>query len=1088
MLPRSPRTARVLATIVGAAVAMGGVSPGAIAHSSAAAETVPLGDFESGTEPWTVVTEGDATGTVSRTTDDARTGTGSARLDVQMPGGIVELVRGVPALDAQSLRFSMRTSDLSAIVVRVSEASGEVHQQRVDLDASNPGWQDLGVTALGGGTGHLAWGGDGDGTWQGPLTQVSLLVDHFRLTDGPAGTMLFDDVVVETSTTAPPALVIEPVVVGNAFDAGQPVQLGFASTAEEISWTVRDAYGASVETGSAAVAGLGGRIPLEVTDVGWYAVDLVATDPDGRVTTGGTDFSVLEPFDLAASDDRRIGVSTHYGQSWDPATIPLVARAGFSSARDEAYWAQQETTPGVFDWTPKVEAYADAFEANDVDFFNILAYGNPLYHAGEAPATQEGWDAYARYALASIDRFGTDDTIYELWNEWNWRDLGGPAGGSAANYAGLVRTTSEAVRAEHPDAYLVAGALAPMNDWQGWVQEFIDLGGLDHVDAFSTHPYVYPGDPEGFVGHIRTIDAMMTAAGHGDMPILMSEHGWPTGSSPRAVTENVQARNLTRAQLLAIANGVQRYTTYDFKDDGTDSDEVEHRFGIIRNEADPRGAYTPKPAYVANAVLTRTIADKPFLREEAPATGVHDVVLDAGAGRELHAAWAAAGAGASALAFTATGDVTVTDLYGIEHVLTPGNDGAVHVAVGPEPVYVSGAITDVEVSTTYALSAEAGAVGSPVAATWQVDNSDGRRVLNVALETGEQDVRARVKPHEQATVEVRLPAAAVAGERVWSATVRSGRADVAYLTARTNVAEAITLTGAHAERPDGSEVLRVRARNNAEIPVELGSVQVDVGGELSSGLEGRALEPGEVASLDVPVTVAAATPWSATVVGSATATAAGVLLPAAEVHDVPEASVVVDGVIDAAVGAQDPLVLTEVAEPAIDGWGGESDLSGRLWLTYDDQALYLSARITDDVHAQPGRGTEIWGGDGLQVGSSSGVAGEADTVHEVGTALTDAGVVDVARWLPTGLAPDTTGITSAVARDEATATTTYEVALSWDALQVHPEDRLLAVTAVFNENDGTGRRGWFSWGEGVAESKDGALFNTLRLLPADGSG
>ncbi|WP_146605050.1 sugar-binding protein [Jiangella anatolica] len=1077
-----PRLTRLMAAVTAAAAiaALAGLAPGAAAESSATSG-VPLGDFETGTSPWFVATAGGATGTVTRTTDDARTGAASARLDVQMPSGIVELVRGVPSIDTDQLRFSLRTTDLRAIVVRAVEAGGEAHQQRIDLDPANGAWQDLTVADLGGGTEHITWGGDGDGVWQGPLTQVSLLVDYFRLTDGPTGTLLVDDVLAVTPPGTAPTLTIEPVVVGNAFDAGQPVRIGFASNAERVSWTVRDAYGNRVETGSAAVAGLGGEIPLQVSAVGWYAVDLVATAAGGVVTTGGTDLSILEPFDPGATTDRRIGVSTHYGQAWDPVTIPLIARAGFSSARDEAYWAQQERTPGVFAWTPKVETYANAFEDNGIDFLNILAYGNPLYHAGEAPATQEGWDAYARYALASMERFGTDDTIYELWNEWNWRDRSGPAGATAANYFGLVRTTSQAVRAQYPDAYLVAGALAPMDDWQAWVQEFVDLGGLDHVDAFSTHPYVFPGEPEAYLAHLQILRSIFAAAGHADMPILITEHGWPTGTSPRAVSETVQARNLTRAQLLAIANGVERYTTYDFKDDGTDSDELEHRFGIIRNEADERGAYTPKPAYVANAILTRTIAGKPFLREETPATGVHDVVLDAGSGDELHAAWATSGAQTSALAFSTTGAVTVTDLYGAEHVLSPGTDGAVHVAVGPEPVYVSGPITGVEVSTTYALETSGGAVGAPVPARWTVDNTDGRRVLNVQLDTGAETTRARVKPHGAATLDVELPATATPGERVWSATVTSGTASVAYLTARADVVEAIALTGSHAELDDGTHVLRVRAANNAGVPVELTSVQVDVAGEHTSGLEGTVVEPGAVVSLDVPVTVAEATPWTATAVAASTTTANGTLFPVGTAHDVPAASVSVDGAVDPAVAALPPISLTDDARQVVDGWGGDADLSGRLWLTHDAEALYLTAEITDDVHAQPGRGSDIWAGDGIQLGAAAGVPGERSVVHEIGTALTDAGAVDVARWLPTDLAPDTTGVRSAVVRDEAGDTTVYELSVTWAALGVHPEDRLLGLTAVLNENDGAGRRGWFTWGAGVAETKDGALFSPLRL-------
>ena len=62
-------------------------------------------------------------------------------------------------------------------------------------------------------------------------------------------------------------------------------------------------------------------------------------------------------------------------------------------------------------------------------------------------------------------------------------------------------------------------------------------------------------------------------------------------------------------------------------------------------------------------------------------------------------------------------------------------------------------------------------------------------------------------------------------------------------------------------------------------------------------------------------------------------------------------------------------------------------------------------------------------------------------------------------------------------------TTTYEIAVPWTTLGFAASDRLLSATVVINENDGTGRRGWLTWGTGVAEAKNPAGFNAIRLDP-----
>jgi hypothetical protein len=280
-----------------------------------------------------------------------------------------------------------------------------------------------------------------------------------------------------------------------------------------------------------------------------------------------------------------------------------------------------------------------------------------------------------------------------------------------------------------------------------------------------------------------------------------------------AVSEPVQARDLVRGKLLAFGNGVARYSGYNFMDSGTDPANVEHRFGLVRNTQDTRGALVPKPSYVATAVLARPIDELPLIGQTKFSTNGYDVAFNAGGGQSVHAVWSA----------------------------TPG-------------------------------------------------------LVNAAAPAG-------------STVQVTYMYGAVT-----------------------------TLT-------------------------------TDAGGP----------------------------------------------------------------------------------------------------------------RITDDVFSQPNRNGNIWGGDGLQIGMTAGAPGEATRTQEIGAALTDVGTVDTWRWSPVELAGTPLGVQAKVVRDASAHTTNYEVAIPWSTLEFASGDRLLSTTVVVNENDGTGRRGWLTWGTGVAEAKNPAGFNAIRL-------
>jgi hypothetical protein len=888
------------------------------------------------------------------------------------------------------------------------------------------------------------------------------------------------------AAAAAPALTIVPATVGNVFTVGQQVKLGFTTNAATVGWTVRDAAGTEVAKGSAAAASLSGQIPLSISTPGWYQADLVATASDGSVTNGGTDFSVLTPYDFSTSTDTRIGVATGLGFSSgaNPGvdSVPLLAKGGISTARDEAFWANAETTPGVIQFPQQVKDYKAALDANNVDFLNILDYGNPVYYPDEAPSTDAQREAFTRYAVAAVDEFGTAHTTYELWNEWNWRDLDGPAGGTADSYVALLKTVSPAVRAKHPDVKLTGPSLAVISDWQAWFTRFADLGGLDYVDAVTIHPYVQPNDPETSVAYVNTIRSIMAAHGS-SKPIYITEQGWATGTSSQAVSEPVQARDQVRGELLAFGNGVARYSSYNFMDSGNDPANMEHRFGMVRHRQDPRGALVPKPSYVATAVLARQIDELPLIGQTKFGTNGYDVSFNAGGGQSVHAVWSTT-PGLVSVAAPAGSTVQVTNLYGVVTTLTADPGGHVWVTAGPDPVYLRGAISGVAPSTRFALSVPPEIAGDAVSGSLTFTNPDTvAHTFTVAAGTGQTS--GSVPAGGTTSVAANYPAQSSTGPRSYSAKVTVDGRAVALVTASGTSTPPLAVTGSHVLDGSGQDLLRLRVANASSRSYTIAGLDWASGSGSGTLLGGTTIAAHGTASADVPLTVTAASDWAASlrISGVGFFKASGQLRPVGTPTAALRYTPALDGVIDSFLNQVPAISLAGSGTPPVQGWGGPDDLSGSLWLTHDSSNLYLSAKVTDNVFSQPNRNGSIWGGDGLQIGMTTGAPGEATRTQEIGAALTDAGTVDTWRWSPVDVAGQPPGVQAKVVRDAAARTTTYEISIPWTTLGMDPADRLLSATVVINENDGTGRRGWLTWGTGVAEAKNPAGFNAIRLDP-----
>ena len=209
-------------------------------------------------------------------------------------------------------------------------------------------------------------------------------------------------------------------------------------------------------------------------------------------------------------------------------------------------------------------------------------------------------------------RWGAKVAGYEIWNEPNdphfmqVNSLQDPA----AEYARLVATIYDQVKATDPATVIVAGSLA--NSDYFWTARVLAAGAAHHFDAWSIHPYA-PGrsplehDPAYPVASpidgVPLVHATLAAAGDASKPLWLTEFGHSTCSARNqpqgwmnCVSEAEQATYLSQyIQLLRTMPYVQVGIYYELLD-GDVTDDLQSRFGVLRADG------APKPAYGAFAV------------------------------------------------------------------------------------------------------------------------------------------------------------------------------------------------------------------------------------------------------------------------------------------------------------------------------------------------------------------------------------------------------------------------------------------------------------------------------------------------------
>lgn len=309
-----------------------------------------------------------------------------------------------------------------------------------------------------------------------------------------------------------------------------------------------------------------------------------------------------------------MGVEIHFTDP-RPGEMRALAAAGFHWIRMDLAWSATETTPGHYDFAGYDRLLA-ALSPYHIRPILILDYGNRLYDGGLPPHTDEGRDAFARWAVAAASHFAGRGVVWELWNEPNFIRFWQPKP-NVQDYVRLALTVGEKFYESVPGEMLIGPSSALIDPL--FIRPCIGAGLLNFWSGVSVHPYrqLEPETARPEFQGLGELIAQKEPKGK-QVPIVVSEWGYSVGWKPmKGMDETMQARMLAREFLSNLASGVPVTIWYEWTDHDNLPGDPEGQFGLIRDPGDGKThppAYIPKPAYRAAQALAESFKGYRFDR------------------------------------------------------------------------------------------------------------------------------------------------------------------------------------------------------------------------------------------------------------------------------------------------------------------------------------------------------------------------------------------------------------------------------------------------------------------------------------------
>jgi hypothetical protein len=1018
-----------------------------------------------------------AKGGMSLVADQGHAAPGAARLsgDFRHGGAYVAMKRTLNQ-PPQRVAFWAKPEGIGGIRLRLTDGAKQTFQYILPLTGGD--WQEVGVVP-GSSKPEGTWGGPGDGIWRGSLKECWILVSKTDCGESRSGTCLIDDVEVVAAPWVPPRPM--PTTPRPASDDSI---FGFSQHMLHCDRFNRKA---------SPYWRLDYTLPLLAE--GHFGV---VREPLYQYLFAGDKKGELDEKQRAIEDER---ARLHPGnralvEEW----LARYRTLGIRTVLCPMFTPNDR--PGFDDYFTWIADLATRIPLQAIELHNEPNLKHFWSFGAKAYATA----CKAATATIKARAPGTPVVVGSLSHLW-W--------GPGIDFLKEILAAGTLDGADGVSVHPYRMKSAPE-------------GGACHASA---------DDPCGLESELRDFWALVQSYNHGNRPLglYLTEYGFSNGAdgglvqgqSAGAGTRDRQADYLSRSMMVFFdvrLRGVpiEGVYWYDMKCDWEDPKSLEANFGLI--SYDTAELFPGFTAYAAIASAFDRTADWETLDLPVAASAQNHAVKSF--------AWRRFSDGALVLPFWRLNQLQSADedfratlswtlpvgfvpgrarLHGLRG--TPPADIAVTAVNGRLTVetLISARAAWIEVlpaeprsipvggSWTHILPAELALpggktrvridgprrvpVGTAPELTIAVDNRDSEHLFAGILRLDGRDIELRAAAGAKTEAKVSRPVAEGAGQLgrflLLTDVAMVGRGDFLILAE-----EQLAPGGRASIDPTGQLLVPVRNQGDAPVAVAGGTWTSD---EHSGALVGGGdLAPGATLTLAAadfpPVPAFAVLPLAVEVAASGRPP----LRFSTEVGRTP--CLLLSPTIDGDLKEWRGLPGIVLAEAKVDmgkappkSYRGPDDLSGTIWLGWDDTGLSLSAAFTDDQHAQDEKGKNVFRGDSIQFAVAPLSEDPRPPYHEIGLSLAKGGA-EAWRWIaPEG---STTGRFAGAdfqARREGQMTT-YECHIPWSELSgIDPTKPGFLFSILVNDNDGAGRKGWIAWGGGIGREKNPQRFRYVEF-------
>src|ERR1035437_3609344 len=285
---------------------------------------------------------------------------------------------------------------------------------------------------------------------------------------------------------------------------------------------------------------------------------------------------------------------------------------GVKWAREDFSWAYLEPEKGKYNWAFE-DSIVEIARQNGISVYGIVAYWSPW----TKEYSKAGIDDFITFLKELVKRYKNDVHQWEIWNEPNIFFWQGPK----EMYAELLMKSYMAIKDIDSTAQVLGISTAGID--YDFIKKMLLLQAP--FDVLTIHPYRETLNEKEFISELKKASDLVVLPGGKNRPVWIPEMGWTTytphnswvqrGFQPTSL--RVQAQLIIRSYLSCIISGVEpKVFWYDLRNDGTDPHNFEDNIGIMYKD------FSPKPAFIAYSIMTRTLKGMKYISSLNMAEGV----------------------------------------------------------------------------------------------------------------------------------------------------------------------------------------------------------------------------------------------------------------------------------------------------------------------------------------------------------------------------------------------------------------------------------------------------------------------------------